>query len=598
MRVVDHYNRSAPVPSQVSALSTGWLIGVAASVVAVAALAFVIWSTVLEMRRRRELLLATLDAVLICEGERIRAANISFARMVGARCSSLAGTRLADHFPDPALLLAAGDSKERIETEMFAQDRTTIPVEVLASTRGRGKRQRRIYAIRDLRQRRDDEERIHFLAYHDALTNLPNRLSFCERLDQDIRRAERTGEPLAVLALDLDHFKGVNDLFGHAAGDRLLRDVAARLRNAIRPYDMIGRFGGDEFAISLSTGAQPSTALQVSERLIAALDSPFDLGGTATTVGLSIGIAVYPDHGTDAETLLSRSDMALYRAKKSGRGAPCVFEQEMDEDLRERYSLAQDLRGALRRQEISLSYQPLTKPDGEVIGFETFMRWRHPRLGNVAPNVFLPVAEDFGYITSLGAWAIQEACREAATWPNKLRLAINVSPMQFQQGDLAATIIRVLAETGLEPDRLEIDITERVLIHQPARALSVLGALKAMGVRIAIDDFGTGASSLANLQSFPVDKIKIDRSFIAQLGTSHQADAIVKAVAGLGRGLDLLVAAEGVETESQLAMLIGEACIEMQGYLFSRALPIDSFDHITGKAESDSTDTEPASRSA
>jgi diguanylate cyclase (GGDEF)-like protein/PAS domain S-box-containing protein len=525
------------------------------------------------------------EGIVICEGDRIASANRSFAALVGVPQDDLAGDSFSRWLRDPSAVdrLARAADSDR-ETDLRTAAGGFIPVEILAREISFATGNHRVFSIRDLRERDQAQARIHFLAHHDALTDLPNRRLFADRLLQELARADRSGESLALLCLDLDHFKDINDVFGHAAGDRVLREAADRFRANVRPYDVIGRFGGDEFVILLGSKDQPSSALTVAERLIGAVAQPFDLGGATSSIGLSVGIAFYPSDAQDAETLLAKADVALYRAKQEGRGRVRLFEAAMDQRLRERRSIGEELKGALARGELALCYQPVVSAGGDTTGFEALMQWNRPD-GPMAAADFLPIAEECGAVVEIGSWALTEACRTAAGWRNRLRVAVNVSAMQFQQGDLAGLVRRVIAETALEPDRLELEINEAVLIRLPERAGTILKALKGLGVRIAIDDFGTGYSSLANLRAFPIDKIKIDGSFVAGLGASKEAEAIVTAVTTLGRGLGVEVAAGGVATRAQLDALTRRNCGEAQGTLFGPARPIGEFADVTERVK-------------
>jgi diguanylate cyclase (GGDEF)-like protein/PAS domain S-box-containing protein len=439
-----------------------------------------------------------------------------------------------------------------------------------------------ISVIRDLTERRRHEQLIAHMAHHDSLTELPNRAAFNECIAATLDLAAASGDSFGLFSLDLDRFKAVNDVFGHAVGDTLLRQVAARLEQACQGA-FLARIGGDEFAVITSTGPQPATAEALAGKLCAALDTDIDIDGVPLRVGLTVGIALFPQDGADTVTLIANSDAALYRAKAEARGSIRFFEQSMDKQLRDKRALQHDLRSALTRGELELHYQPQAHIGGDITGFEALVRWHHPLQGMVAPGVFIPLAEESGLIIDLGEWILRTACREAASWPRPLHIAINLSPVQFQHGDLPKLVHQVLLETGLPPSRLELEITEGVLIGDFNRAVSILRRLKNLGVHIAMDDFGTGYSSLSYLQSFPFDKIKIDKSFIANLGHSQQAAAIVRAVIALGRGLDLPVVAEGVETKEQLKFLADELCNEIQGYFIGRPKPIVDYADLVGR---------------
>jgi diguanylate cyclase (GGDEF)-like protein/PAS domain S-box-containing protein len=436
--------------------------------------------------------------------------------------------------------------------------------------------------IEDVTERKRAEAKIAHMAHHDALTDLPNRAAFNEYLAATMEKAAADREQFAVLCLDFDRFKDINDVFGHSVGDATLCAVARRLQAAAEGA-FLARVGGDEFTL-IAEGPQPSTAEALAERLQAALADEIEIGAHPLRITLTIGIAVFPSDGTDATMLMGNADAALYRAKAEARGSIRFFEAEMDKRLRERRALQQDLRLAIERKELILHYQPQALIGGDIVGFEALVRWQHPTRGLVPPTTFIPVAEESALIISMGAWILREACREAASWEKPLQIAVNLSPVQFQYGDLVGLVHTVLLETGLAAGRLELEITEGVLIGDFSRAVSILRRLKALGVRIAMDDFGTGYSSLSYLQSFPFDKIKIDQAFIANVRQNPQSAAIIRAVIGLGRGLDLPVIAEGVETEDQLAFLSQEACDEVQGYLIGRPGPIANYAEITGRA--------------
>ncbi len=421
----------------------------------------------------------------------------------------------------------------------------------------KGKPQYLLGVIQDVTQRKQAEARIAHMAHHDVLTDLPNRAAFNERFRETLDRAAATGGCFAVICIDLDRFKEVNDVFGHGVGDAVLCEVADRLR-AASDGAFLARLGGDEFTVIATGAGEPEAAESMAEKLLAAMASEFEIQGHQLRMGLSVGVAMYPADSGEASALLANADAALYRAKADGRGSIRFFEPEMDTRLRERRALQQDLQSAIEAGELMLYYQPQAGIGREVTGFEALVRWRHPTRGTISPAIFIPLAEENGLIMPIGEWIMREACREAASWPRPLQIAINLSPVQFRHGDLAGLVHTVLLETGLAPSRLEFEITEGVLIGDFSRAVAILRRLKSLGVRIAMDDFGTGYSSLSYLQAFPFDKIKIDQAFISNLDSNAQSAAIVRAVIGLGRGLDLPVVAEGVETEEQLAFLTRE----------------------------------------
>ena len=440
----------------------------------------------------------------------------------------------------------------------------------------------------DVTERRATAERIYKLAHHDALTDLANRTLLHERLSAAVARARRSGSTLAVLCIDLDGFKAVNDLHGHGAGDRLLCEVARRLGRNVRENDIVARLGGDEFVVLQDGPATPDATRMLADRLVSVLAEPYEVGaGTQGCVTASVGVALFPDDGDSPDTLLHNADTALYQAKWAGKNGSAFFRPEMDCELRQRRELEHDLRHAAARGEFTLVWQPLAAAagDGRINGFEVLLRWRHPERGLVPPDLFIPVAEACGAITAIGAWVLREACREAARWAAPLVVAVNVSPLQAQQGEAFAEMVeQALEASGLDASRLVLEVTEGVLIREAGRVLAALNRLKALGVRVALDDFGTGYSSLATLRAFPFDKIKIDKSFIANIATGGQDAAIVRAVVGLAHGLGLPVVAEGVETQAQLGVLRIERCEEVQGWLTGRPAAIESFAHLTSAA--------------
>jgi diguanylate cyclase (GGDEF)-like protein/PAS domain S-box-containing protein len=422
----------------------------------------------------------------------------------------------------------------------------------------------------DVTERRQAEAKIMHMARHDALTNLPNRVLFQDKMEQALAR----GDNLAVMFLDLDRFKSVNDSLGHSVGDALLCAVTERLQRVVPGADTVARLGGDEFAIVQSSGT-PSDVSELAARIIDTIVEPFDVLGHQVVIGTSIGIAMAPADGNEPDQLLRNADMALYRAKADGRGTYHFFQSEMDAQMQERRKLELDLRKALLGDEFELYYQPLVDvASGDVSGFEALLRWNHPERGLVMPDEFIPVAEEIGLIVPLGDWVLKQACRDAAKWPAKLTIAVNLSAVQFRNQMLALSVVSALGQSGLAASRLELEITETVLLQDDRAVLDALHQFRDLGVRICMDDFGTGYSSLSYLRSFPFDKIKIDRSFISELGRKNDAVAIIRAVMELGSSLGMTTTAEGVETEEQLEILRAEGCRQAQGYLFSQAIPV------------------------
>ena len=425
----------------------------------------------------------------------------------------------------------------------------------------------------DITERRRAEEKIAHMARHDALTDLPNRVLLHERLEHELKRVKR-GECLAVLCLDLDHFKSVNDTLGHPIGDELLKVVADRLRHCTREPDTIARLGGDEFAIIMTAMGQPSDAAVLSRRIRDSITKSYDLDGHRVVIDISIGISVAPLDATDTDQLLKNADMALYGAKADGRGAYRFFEPEMDARMQQRRELEMDLRQALINGEFELHYQPLVNlQTNDITGFEALVRWNHPTRGMISPGEFIPIAEETGLIIQLGDWVLRRACQETASWPGDHKIAVNLSPSQLKSRNLVQVVMNALAASGMAPTRLQLEITESVLMQNTFATLATLHKLRELGVQIAMDDFGTGYSSLSYLRSFPFDKIKIDRTFINDLSNGAEPLAIVHAVASLAKSLRMVSTAEGVETLQQLEKLQAVGCTEMQGHLFSRARP-------------------------
>jgi diguanylate cyclase (GGDEF)-like protein len=426
----------------------------------------------------------------------------------------------------------------------------------------------------DITERRRAEMKIAHMARHDALTDLPNRVLLRERLGEALTYVER-GQRLAVLCLDLDQFKNVNDTLGHAVGDELLRVVAGRLRGCVRETDTISRVGGDEFSIIQVDIADATDAERLARRISEAVSAPYDLSGHLVIVNTSIGIALAPADGTEADDLLKNADMALYGAKADGRGVYKFFEPTMDARMKERCALELALRKALEHGEFELYYQPtVSLLNEDVHGCEALLRWNHPERGVVPPLEFIPVAEEIGLIVTLGEWVIRQACADAAKWPGNVSVAVNLSPTQLNSKNLVPTVLSALATSQLPAHRLELEITETVLMQNTETTLRTLHQLRALGIRIAMDDFGTGYSSLSYLRSFPFDKIKIDRCFINGLGDSPGSAAIVRAVADLADSLSMSTTAEGVETRAQLDHVRELGCTDVQGYFYSRPVPI------------------------
>jgi diguanylate cyclase (GGDEF)-like protein/PAS domain S-box-containing protein len=522
-------------------------------------------------------------------------ANRSAEAILNRRREDATGLTAADIFnPKEAKLIIARDEaaiKKRgaiaeehpISTKdglrLFLTRRMTVLDEA-------GQPQYLIKTHEDVTDRRQTESRMAHMAYHDGLTDLPNRAAFLQALAQMIEACAGTAEEFAVLSLDLDGLKEVNDVFGHATGDKLLIEVARRLQ-AAAGGGVVARLSGDEFGLIID-GKQPEAGKALAQQLAEALATEFVIDGKSVRTGVTTGISVFPHNGADAASLLANAGAALFRAKAKSRGTISVYEPEMDQQIRDRRVLHQDLSLAIKNGELSLHYQPqavaqTTVAGSEIIGFEALARWQHPARGFVPPGEFIPLAEESGLIVAMGEWILREACKEAASWKVPMQVAVNLSPAQFTHGDLVGLVHSILLETGLAPDRLELEITEGVLIEDFDRGLALLRRLKALGVRISMDDFGSGYSSLSYLQAFPFDKIKIDRAFVINLGRNPQSAAIVRAVIDLGHALEMSIVAEGVETQEQLGFLAEEGCDAVQGYFLGKPLPIGQYAALVGR---------------
>jgi len=524
-------------------------------------------------------------------------ANRSAETILNRRREDATGLTAADIFnPREAKLIIARDEAAIRKRSMIAEEHpisTKDGLRLFLTRRmtvldDNGEPQYLIKTHEDVTDRRQTESRMAHMAYHDGLTDLPNRAAFLQALTQMIEACAGTDEEFAVLCVDLDGLKEINDVFGHAMGDKVLIEVAQRLQTVARG-GVVARLSGDEFGLIID-GRQPAAGIALAEQAAEALGQDFAIDGKAVRTGLTTGIAVFPHNGSDAASLLANSGAALFRAKAKSRGTISIYEPDMDQQIRDRRVLHQELSVAIKNGELSLYYQPQAAAGGsvassEVIGFEALARWHHPVRGFVPPSDFIPLAEESGLIVEMGEWILREACREAASWAAPLQIAVNLSPAQFTHGDLVGLVHSILLETGLRPDRLELEITEGVLIEDFDRGLSLLRRLKTLGVRISMDDFGSGYSSLSYLQAFPFDKIKIDRAFVINLGRNPQSAAIVRAVIDLGHGLEMSIVAEGVETEAQLGFLSEEGCDAVQGYLIGRPAPVGHFAALVGGSQ-------------
>lgn len=547
-----------------------------------------------------ELVVDNIPVALIVEqvkDGRYLLANRSAETILNRRREEATGLTASDIFnPKEAKLIIARDEAAIKKRGMITEEHPistkdglrlflTRRATVLGDT---GEPQYLIKTHEDVTDRRQTESRMAHMAYHDGLTDLPNRAAFLQALTQMIEACEGTSEEFAVLCIDLDGLKEVNDVFGHALGDKLLIEVAQRLQDSARG-GVVARLSGDEFGLIID-GKQPDAGLALAQQLGEAVAKEFQIDGRPVRAGATTGMAVFPHNGTDGASLLANAGAALFRAKQKSRGTIGLYQPEMDQQIRDRRVLHQDLSMAIKNGELSLAFQPQgaaghSVVESEIIGFEALARWQHPVRGQVSPAEFIPIAEESGLIVEMGEWILRETCREAASWPKPLQVAVNLSPAQFMHGDVVGLVHSILIETGLAPGRLELEITEGVLIEDFDRGLALLRRLKALGVRISMDDFGSGYSSLSYLQAFPFDKIKIDRAFIINLGRNPQSAAIVRAVIDLGHGLEMSIIAEGVETVEQLAFLAKEGCDGVQGYLLGKPLPIGKYAGLVGRAE-------------
>ena len=542
-----------------------------------------------EAERLSALASATFEAIWILQDGRIVDGNHKLEELFGEPLSALRGRLAADLIPEahrPSLLAAMQQPVAvPYEAAIVSGDGTVIPVEM----RGREINYRgshaRIGCLIDLRARRDAEERIRYMALHDPLTGLPNRALFNERLEQLVKLDEETYGQRAVLLVDLDRFKDVNDVYGHPAGDRVIRTTAERLSALAGPDVTIARLGGDEFAVLMSGLAFANQAADLAFRVVSQLAQPIALeDGTNVRVGASVGVSICPRDGSEPARLVSRADTALYHAKNMGRNTYCLFEPGMDSLMEKRRLLEADLARALDREEFELHFQPRVRiADRRIASYEALIRWRHPERGLVSPADFIPVAEQTGKIIPIGEWVLKAACRALRGPLAGRRISINVSPVQFRQKTFVDVIKAAIHESGIDPSMLEIEVTEGVLIDDDKRAERILKQLKTLGLTVALDDFGTGYASLGYLSRFPFDVIKIDRSFVREIATSPNVRAIVTSIAGLGNGLNMRVVAEGVEALEEAAILAEIGCDELQGYLLGRPLPVEALDALSAE---------------
>jgi diguanylate cyclase (GGDEF)-like protein len=500
------------------------------------------------------------------------------------RHEDIVGKTAADLFPQAAADLIAADDEKSLQSPdgLFLDERPwqsqALGPRFITSRRigipdQAGEIRYIVNVVDDVTERRRAADRIAHLAHYDALTDLPNRVLFREQIERELRRTGG-GEQFALLYIDVDEFKGINDSLGHHVGDELLKAVAGRIRSCLREGDLVARLGGDEFAVIQTAVGDARDVVEFVAQIHQAIRQPYDCLGHLLTTDASIGIALAPQDGTDLDQLIKNADLAMYGAKADGRRTSRFFEPVMDARAKARLTMERDLRQAMVDGGFEIHYQPLVDlGSDEVTGCEALLRWRHPERGMISPAEFIPVAEDTGLIVDLGEWVLRTACAEAATWPDRIRLAVNVSPVQLKCPTLALKITSALAASGLAPNRLEIEITEAVLIRDDETALAILHQLRAIGIRIALDDFGTGFSSLSYLKRFPFDKIKIDRCFVSDITEPDGSAVIVQAVVNIAAARNMTTTAEGVETLQQKEMLRALGCTQMQGYLFSAAKP-------------------------
>jgi diguanylate cyclase (GGDEF)-like protein/PAS domain S-box-containing protein len=517
--------------------------------------------------------------------------NRQFEAMVGMPHAALIGKHALDIYTshDAALFdeadrqaveLNSGVTSAEYEVEIPARGTRVLATSRIVIRDKQGEPKYLALVIEDITERKRSEQRIAFMAHHDALTGLANRAAAVEKIEDAGARQRRWGQQFTVLLLDLDRFKYVNDTLGHPAGDALLRETAARLKGTLRETDVLARLGGDEFAIiQIGEGNQREAAVKLANRVIDLIAQPFNIEGNEVNIATSIGIALAPEHAAKPDSLLKMADMALYRAKSSGRNCFCFFDPEMSAAASVRHELETELRRAIQQDQFELYYQPIIdSKTRKISGAEALVRWNNPTKGMISPDKFIPLAEESGLITQIGEWVLQTACAEAVKWPSHVRVSVNLSPVQLRKRDLVDVVICALAQSGLPPERLELEVTETALIESATDSLTVLRQLKNLGVSIALDDFGTGYSSLSHLTMFPFDKIKIDKSFTQNLTKRADCAIIISATLTLARGLDISTTAEGVETADQFRLLRMAGVTSVQGYLFYKPIPAAQID--------------------
>lgn len=546
-----------------------------------------------ESLRLHQLADGAMDGMVLCRNGQVLEANRAFCSMMGMTAQELrqrplwqlAG--LSSHASLDAVMDHTAPGP--VEMEFCTASGANFAVEVTGHAIQYAGRPATLLAVRDLSERKQMQKRMEHLLHHDVHTNLANRTYFQDRLQQAIADARQSDAMVALFSIDLDRFKSVNDLLGQAAGDDLLVEVAARLQEVTRHTDTVARMGGDEFAIVLPRVQSAQNAALLAARIIHILQKPHMIGGGPVTITASIGIALCPQDGATAEALYQNADTALFRAKQQRGNSYCFFESRMDRQAQDHHVLEIELQGALQKKQLHLHYQPLfSTGDLHLTAFEALLRWQHPLRGNISPVDFVPLAEGTGLILPIGRWVLQTACQEAALWSRPYRISVNVSAMQLQHSNLVETVADVLRSTGLPADRLELEVTESIFLGDLDTVLRSLHEFKSMGVRITLDDFGTGYSSLSYLRRFPFDHIKIDRSFVTEMGKDAHADSIVRSIVDLGHSLDLCVTAEGVETGEQLAALKTNHCDSVQGFLLGRPVPSTALTPLRAAADNNS----------
>ncbi|MGI4745661.1 MAG: bifunctional diguanylate cyclase/phosphodiesterase [Janthinobacterium lividum] len=534
-----------------------------------------------DRQRLRELADVALEGLLICQGDVIVTANSSIERLSGYDTSKLVGVFVSSLFP--GLDVPSLPEREEREAELIGAGGQPVPVRVLRCEVYLGHMLQTVIAVRDQRERLRTEAKMRTLAFSDSLTGLPNRTRFSNLLAVHAASRRERDEGFSILMIDLDRFKPINDTFGHAAGDLVLRKVADRMSSVVGKDDLVARLGGDEFAVLQLHTHENETAEVLASRIVAAIgDHPFMLEGQSVYIGASIGVACAPDDGDDPAELLRNADLALYAAKANGKAIFKRYDPAFDERMRERRALEAGLRQALIEGQLELYYQPLVDArSGRITSAEALVRWRHPERGLILPGEFIELAEETGLIVPLGEWVLRTACNEAASWSDDVNVAVNLSPSQFRAGGLATIVGKILEESGLDPRRLELEITEGVLLTDEKKTFQTLEQLRTFRLRISMDDFGTGYSSLSYLRRFPFDKIKIDRSFVCQVPNDPESAAIVRAIITMGSCLGMSITVEGVETLEQFDFSTAEGCDTIQGYYISRPLTADAFASFT-----------------